>query len=68
MSLEFAQRISRIPVYPAADGYALEDDVAMLASNETPFAPLPSVLDAARAAWTASTAIPTRRTRRCATR
>jgi histidinol-phosphate aminotransferase len=50
MSLEFAQRIRRIPVYPAADGYALEDDVAMLASNETPFGPLPEVLDAARAA------------------
>jgi histidinol-phosphate aminotransferase len=50
MSLEFAQRIARIPVYPAADGYALDDDVAMLASNETPFAPLPEVLEAARAA------------------
>src|SRR3954467_1599971 len=50
MSLEFAQRIRRIPVYPAADGYALEGDVAMLASNETPFRPLPQVLDAARAA------------------
>ena len=50
MSLEFAQRIRRIPVYPAADGYALDDDVAMLASNETPFRPLPAVLDAARAA------------------
>jgi histidinol-phosphate aminotransferase len=50
VSLEFAQRIRRIPVYPAADGYALDDDVAMLASNETPFRPLPAVLDAARAA------------------
>jgi histidinol-phosphate aminotransferase len=50
MSLEFAQRIRRIPVYPAADGYALDDDVAMLASNETPFRPLPAVLDAARMA------------------
>jgi histidinol-phosphate aminotransferase len=50
MSLEFAQRIRRIPVYPAADGYALDDDVAMLASNETPFRPLPAVLEAARAA------------------
>ncbi|MDX6649242.1 MAG: histidinol-phosphate aminotransferase [Solirubrobacteraceae bacterium] len=50
MSLEFAQRIARIPVYPAADGYALDDDVAMLASNETPFAPLPEVLEAARRA------------------
>src|SRR4051812_29274241 len=50
MSLEFAQRIRRIPVYPAADGYAMDDEVAMLASNETPFKPLPEVLDAARRA------------------
>ncbi|MDX6696855.1 MAG: histidinol-phosphate aminotransferase [Solirubrobacteraceae bacterium] len=50
MSPEFAQRIARIPVYPAADGYALEDDVAMLASNETPFGPLPGVLEAAQRA------------------
>jgi histidinol-phosphate aminotransferase len=50
MSLEFADRIRRIPVYPAADGYALDDDVAMLASNETPFRPLPQVLEAARSA------------------
>jgi histidinol-phosphate aminotransferase len=50
MSLEFAQRIRRIPVYPAADGYALDDSVAMLASNESPFPPLPEVLDAARRA------------------
>jgi histidinol-phosphate aminotransferase len=48
MSLEFAARIGRIPVYPAADGYALDEEVAMLASNETPFRPLPQVLDAAR--------------------
>jgi histidinol-phosphate aminotransferase len=48
MPLEFAQRIRRIPVYPAADGYALDDDVAMLASNEAPFRPLPAVAAAAR--------------------
>jgi histidinol-phosphate aminotransferase len=47
MGLEFAQRIGRIPVYPAADGYALDDDVAMLASNETPFGPMPGVMEAA---------------------
>lgn len=50
MGLEFAQRIGRIPVYPAADGYALDDEVAMLASNETPFGPLPGVLEAAQRA------------------
>ena len=47
MALEFAQAIGRIPVYPAADGYSLSDDMAMLASNESPFAPLPQVVEAA---------------------
>jgi histidinol-phosphate aminotransferase len=50
MPLEFAQRIRRIPVYPAADGYALDDGVAMLASNESPFRPLPEVVEAAQRA------------------
>src|SRR5919201_4062416 len=50
MALEFAKRIRRIPVYPAADGYALDDDVAMLASNESPFRPLPEVVAAAQQA------------------
>jgi histidinol-phosphate aminotransferase len=47
MALEFAQRIRRIPVYPVADGYALEGPVAMLASNESPYPPLPAVVEAA---------------------
>jgi histidinol-phosphate aminotransferase len=47
MALEFAERIRRIPVYPAADGYALTGDVALMASNETPFTPLPEVVEAA---------------------
>jgi histidinol-phosphate aminotransferase len=47
VALEFAQAIRRIPVYPAADGYALSDEVAMLASNESPFPPLPQVTEAA---------------------
>ena len=50
MALEFAKRIRRIPVYPAADGYALDDDVALLASNESPFRPLPEVVAAAQRA------------------
>jgi len=50
VSLEFADRIRRIPVYPAADGYALGGDVALLASNESPFPPLPGVVEAARQA------------------
>jgi histidinol-phosphate aminotransferase len=48
MSLEFAQRIRRIPVYPVASGYDLGTDMAMLASNESCFAPLPEVVEAAR--------------------
>ena len=45
--LRFSGRISRIPVYPAADGYALGEDTALLASNEAPFAPLEDVAQAA---------------------
>ena len=45
--MEFADRIRRIPVYPAASGYALQGDVALLASNESPFGPLPEVAAAA---------------------
>jgi histidinol-phosphate aminotransferase len=48
MPIEFAQRIRRIPVYPVASGYDLGADVAMLASNESCFAPLPEVVEAAR--------------------
>jgi histidinol-phosphate aminotransferase len=47
MALEFAERIRRIPVYPAAAGYSLGPDVALLASNEAPFGPHPEVLEAA---------------------
>ena len=50
MPIEFAERIRRIPVYPAADGYALAGDVALLASNETPFTPIPAVVEAVNAA------------------
>ncbi|HEX2086597.1 MAG TPA: histidinol-phosphate transaminase [Solirubrobacteraceae bacterium] len=46
MPLEFASRISRIPLYPTAGGYSLPDDVAMLASNESPDPPLPQVAKA----------------------
>ena len=48
MSIEFADRIRRIPVYPVASGYDLGDEVALLASNESCFAPLPEVTEAAR--------------------
>ena len=49
MPLEFSERIRRIPVYPAAGGYAT-DGLALLASNETPFPPLGAVKDAIGAA------------------
>ncbi|MGA2927274.1 MAG: histidinol-phosphate transaminase [Solirubrobacteraceae bacterium] len=47
MTLEFAQRIRSIPSYPVASGYDLGSEVAMLASNESTFAPLPEVVQAA---------------------
>jgi histidinol-phosphate aminotransferase len=47
MPLEFAARIRRMPVYPLAGGYDLGADVAMLASNESCFAPHPAVVEAA---------------------
>ena len=47
MPIEFAARTRRIPVYPLAAGYDLGADVAMLASNESCFAPHPAVVDAA---------------------
>ncbi len=50
MPIEFAERIRRIPVYPAADGYALPGDVALLASNESPYPPIPAVVEAITAA------------------
>ena len=46
MAIEFSERVRRIPVYPAADAYAVPDDVAMMASNESPDPPLPQVIDA----------------------
>ena len=47
MPIEFAERIRRIPVYPVASGYDLGTDIAMLASNESCFPPLPAVVEAA---------------------
>jgi histidinol-phosphate aminotransferase len=49
MPIEFAQRIRRIPSYPVAAGYDLGANVAMLASNESCFGPLPEVVEAAQA-------------------
>jgi histidinol-phosphate aminotransferase len=49
MAIEFSERIRRIPVYPVAGAYRLPGDVAMLASNESCFAPQAEVVEAARA-------------------
>src|SRR3954471_20371478 len=46
MAIEFSERLRRIPVYPAADAYAVPEDVAMMASNESPDPPLPAVVEA----------------------
>jgi histidinol-phosphate aminotransferase len=44
--IEFSERIRRIPSYPVAGGYQLGEDVALMASNETPDPPIPAVIDA----------------------
>jgi histidinol-phosphate aminotransferase len=44
--IEFSERIRRIPAYPAAGGYAGESPPVRLASNETPYPPLPAVREA----------------------
>jgi histidinol-phosphate aminotransferase len=46
MALEFSAAVRRIPVYPAAAAYALPEDVALLASNESPEPPIPAVVAA----------------------
>src|ERR1700685_1887985 len=46
MAIEFSQRISRIPAYPAAGGYAQQEPLVRLASNESPYPPLPAVREA----------------------
>ncbi len=50
MALEFSERIRRIPSYPAAGGYAKQGGLTLLASNESPFPPLPAVREAIDAA------------------
>jgi histidinol-phosphate aminotransferase len=45
--IEFAERIRRLPTYPVAAGYGQSGPLARLASNESPFPPLPSVVQAA---------------------
>jgi histidinol-phosphate aminotransferase len=46
MAFEFSQRIARIPSYPAAGGYAQQEPLVLLASNESPYPPLAEVREA----------------------
>ena len=46
MALEFSERIGRIPAYPVAGGYAQDAPLVSLASNESPYPPLPQVREA----------------------
>ena len=50
MSIEFAARMRDIEPYPKAATYAHGGDLVKLASNETPWAPHPDVLEAIAAA------------------
>jgi histidinol-phosphate aminotransferase len=50
VSIEFNERVRTIPVYPAAETYAYDGELVKLASNETPWEPLPEVIEAAQAA------------------
>ncbi|HUA73322.1 MAG TPA: histidinol-phosphate transaminase [Solirubrobacteraceae bacterium] len=46
MPLEFSERIARLPSYPAAGGYGEDLKLVRLASNESPYPPLPEVREA----------------------
>src|SRR3954467_10847387 len=52
MAIEYAEKVRRIPVYPATDGYASEGPIAKLASNESPYPPIPAVIEAVTKALT----------------
>ncbi len=50
MAIEFSERVARIPSYPVAGGYAQHAPNVRLASNESPWPPLPAVIEAIQAA------------------
>jgi histidinol-phosphate aminotransferase len=58
VAIEFADRIRRIPSYPVASGYDLGADTAMLASNESCFAPAAEVVQAATRAMAGANRYP----------
>jgi histidinol-phosphate aminotransferase len=49
VTLEFNARLEAIPAYPAAETYAFDGELVKLASNETPWAPHPQVLEVVEA-------------------
>jgi histidinol-phosphate aminotransferase len=50
VAIEFNSAVKQIPLYPAAAGYAQSGPLVRLASNESPYPPLPEVIAAATAA------------------
>jgi histidinol-phosphate aminotransferase len=46
VAIEFSERIRRMPTYPVAGGYAEDAPLVRLASNESPYSPLPAVREA----------------------
>src|SRR3954466_13648382 len=52
MAIEYAEKVRRIPVYPAADGYASEGPIAKLASTGPPPPPIGAVIEAVTKALT----------------
>jgi histidinol-phosphate aminotransferase len=46
VALEFSERVARLPSYPAAGGYGEGLELVRLASNESPYPPLPQVREA----------------------
>jgi histidinol-phosphate aminotransferase len=46
MALEFSARVKRMSAYPVAGGYGRQPGLARLASNESPYPPLPAVREA----------------------
>jgi len=47
--LEFNRRVESIPAYPVAETYSYDGELIKLASNETPWAPHPEVMEAVEA-------------------
>jgi histidinol-phosphate aminotransferase len=43
VAIEFSERIRRLPTYPVAGGYAQQEPLVRLASNESPYPPLGEV-------------------------